>query len=80
MNLWIGAQIDNLYYRLIFDRVKKHIPGKNLLKVVKFQNLVKKCCNVWKCNLQILYIIVFSTARAEIVTAFGLKMVNYCHT
>ena len=39
--------VDNLHYRLIFDlNDKNEIPGKNLLKVVIFQNLVKKCCNV----------------------------------
>ena len=44
--------MDNLHYRLISDegksRQKNEIPGKNILKVVKFQNLVEKCCNVWK--------------------------------
>ncbi len=39
--------VDNLHYRLIFYLDDKNeIPGKKLLKVVKFQNLVKKCCNV----------------------------------
>ena len=34
---------DNLHHRQIFDLVNKdEIPGKNLLKVVKFQNLVEK--------------------------------------
>ena len=41
--------MDSLHYRLNFDLIKKNeIPGKNLLKVVKLQNFVKKCCNVWK--------------------------------
>ena len=51
--------MDDLHYRQIFGVVKKNeIPEKNLLKVnskikiqneiVKFQNLVEKCCNVWK--------------------------------
>ena len=41
--------MDSLHYRLIFDVVNKNeIPEKNLLKVVKFQNLVEKCCNVSK--------------------------------
>ncbi len=41
--------MDNLHYRLIFDLVNKNkIPGKNLLKLVKFQNSVEECCNVWK--------------------------------
>ncbi len=43
------TEMDNLHYRLIFAiNSKNQIPGKNLLKIVKFQNLVKKCCNVWK--------------------------------
>ncbi len=34
---------DNFHHRLIFVLVNKNeIPGKNLLKVVKFQNLVEK--------------------------------------
>ena len=38
-----------LYNGLIFYLVDENeIPGKNLLKVVKFKNLVKICCNVWK--------------------------------
>ena len=41
--------MDSLHYRLIFDLVNKNeIPEKNLLKVVKFQNLVEKCCTVSK--------------------------------
>ncbi len=41
--------MDNLHYRLTFDPDNKNeIPGKNLLKVVNFQNLVEKCFNVWK--------------------------------
>ena len=36
-------------YRLIFDLGNKNkLPRKNLLTVVKLQNLVEKCCNVWK--------------------------------
>ena len=39
----------NLHYRPIFDQVKKNTKfQENLLKVVKFQNLVEKRCNVWK--------------------------------
>jgi hypothetical protein len=35
--------------RRTFDLENENeIPGKNLLKVVKFQNLVEKYCNVWK--------------------------------
>ncbi len=37
--------MDNLRYKLIFDLVKK-TKELNLLKVVKFQNLFEKCCNV----------------------------------
>ena len=41
--------MDNLHYRLTFDLDNEdEIPGKNLLKVVKFQNLFEKLCNVWK--------------------------------
>ncbi len=36
--------MDNLHYRLTFDLDNKNeISGKNLLKKVKFQNLVEKC-------------------------------------
>ncbi len=42
----INVQFAN---KLIFCLVNKNqIPRKNLLKVVKFQNLLEKCCNVWK--------------------------------
>ena len=41
------SPIENLCYRLIFDlgksRQKTNIPGKNLSKVVKLQNLAAKC-------------------------------------
>ncbi len=38
----------NLHYRRTFDLDNKNeISGKNLLKVVKFQNLVEKCCIVY---------------------------------
>ena len=41
--------MDNLHYRRTFDLENENkIPGKNLLKVVKFQNLVEKYCNMWK--------------------------------
>ena len=40
---------DNLHHSLNFSLDNKNeIPRKYLLKVVKFQNVVKKCCNVWK--------------------------------
>ena len=39
--------IDNSHYRLTFDLDNKNeISRTNLLKVVKSQNLVEKCCNV----------------------------------
>ena len=41
--------MENLHYRRTFDlHSKNEIPGKNLLKVVKFQNLVEQYCIVWK--------------------------------
>ena len=47
-----NLSMDNLHYRLIFyldkSRRENEIPGKNLLKDVKFQNLVEKCCNARK--------------------------------
>ena len=43
------ALMDNLHYTPTFDLDNKNeISGKNLLKKVKFQNLVEKYCNVWK--------------------------------
>ncbi len=39
----VCERMDNLHYRLIFCLDNKNkIPGKNLLKVVRFQNLVEK--------------------------------------
>ena len=41
--------MNNLHYRPTFDLDSKNeIGGKNLLKVVKFHNLVEKRCIVWK--------------------------------
>ncbi len=37
--------LDNSHYRLDLDN-KNEIPGTNLLKVVKYQNVVETCCNV----------------------------------
>ena len=55
-----GKQNSNnwtLHYRLTFDLDNKNeIPGKNLLKVVKFQNLVEEYCNVFDIALQSLQI------------------------
>jgi hypothetical protein len=43
------VEIDNLHVRLIFYLGKqKQIPVKNLLKLVKLQNLVAKCCKIQK--------------------------------
>ncbi len=47
--------MDNLYNKQKFNLVKKQIPEKDVLKVVKFQNLVE-CCNVWKITLHSLQI------------------------
>ncbi len=47
------------------------IPGKNLLKVVKFQNLIAKCCIALR-SLQIFYVFVL---RVVIVTILSRK---YC--
>ena len=69
--------MDNLHCRLIFDLDNKNeFSGRNLLKVVKFQNLIEKCCLM--CEKYSLtkfanFLIVLS---AEIVTAFGSKMVT----
>ncbi len=44
--------MDNMHNRLIFDLGKSsqrnEITGKNLSKVIKFENLVAKCCKVRK--------------------------------
>ncbi len=45
-NQLIICNIDNFW-----SSQKKQIHGK-LLKVVKFQNLVGKCCNMWKYSLR----------------------------
>ena len=38
-----------LHYRRTFHLDNKNeIPGKNLLKEVKFKNWLEKCCNMWK--------------------------------
>ena len=65
--------MDNLHYRLTFDLDNKNeIPGKNLWKVVKFQNLVEKYCNVCYKVYQFSHYCV----TPEIVTTFGSKMVT----
>ncbi len=67
------------YYGLIFDLDNKNkAPGKYLLKLVKFQNLVEKCCNVWKiyCSLKKFANILIIVLRAEIATIFEPKVVT----
>ena len=50
-----------LHYRPTFDLDNKNkISWKNLSKVVKFQNLVEKCCNVWKIYIALLSLQIFS--------------------
>ncbi len=67
--------MDKLYYRLTFYLVNKNeIPGKNLLKVVKFQNLVEKCCNVWKISLTKFANFLIIVLPVEIVIVFELKV------
>ncbi len=63
--------MDNLHNKLNFNLVKKNqIPGKNLLKVVKFQNLVEKCVeNIALCTTFANFLI--TVLRAEIDTTFG---------
>ena len=48
---------------------------KHLSKVIKFQNLVEKCCIVWKIIAleSAIFLIVYG---AEIVTIFKLKVVT----
>ena len=68
--------MDNLHYRRTFDLDNKNeIPGKNLLKVVKFQNLVEKYVMCGKYSLT--KFCKFShVLRAKILTTFGSKMVT----
>ena len=58
--------MDSLHYTVIFNLVKKNkVSGKNLLKVVKLQNLV---------NLNVMW--KMQPLHLEIVTTFGSKMVT----
>ncbi len=62
---------ENLHYRLIFEL------GKNVLKLVKFQNLVKKRCNVWKIiiALQLKFAnVLIIVLRPEIASIFGSNL------
>ncbi len=54
----------NLRYTLIFELVKnnKTVRGKKLLKVVKFLNLVAKCCKIQKiqpCEVRKFFIFLY---------------------
>ncbi len=68
--------MDSLHCRLIFDLDNKdEIPGKNFLKVVKFQNLIKKCCLMCEkysptkfANFLIVYIAAFGSKMVTIST------------
>jgi hypothetical protein len=67
--------MDKLYYRLTSYLVNKNeIPGMNLLKIVKFQNLVEKCCNVWKISLTKFANFHIIVLPVEIVIVFELKV------
>ena len=55
---------------------KNEIPGKNLLKVVKFQNLVEKCSMCGQYSLKKFVKFLIIVLRAGIVTTFGSKMVT----
>ncbi len=76
---YFTLSMDNSHYELIFylDKSRKYqIPGKNLPKVAKFQNLVvKSCIKYGKYSLassQIFYIFVISV---EIATIFDPKVI-----
>ncbi len=64
--------MDNFHYRLTFDLDNKdEISGKNLLRVVKSQNLVEKCCNCGKYSLTKFANFLIIVLCAEIATTFG---------
>ena len=61
-----------MHVRLTNTTVKK-----NVMKLVKLQNLVAKCCKNRKyIALRSLHIFSIFVLRAEIVTIFGSKMVT----
>ena len=67
------SKMDNLHHRLIFDvgksMRKNEVPRKNLLKVVKFQNLVANAVKYGKYRLVKLTNILYNfVLRAEIAT------------
>ncbi len=69
--------MDNLHCRRTFDVDNKNeIPGKNLLKVAKFQNLVENIVMCGKYSLTKFANFLIIVLRAEIVTTFGSKMVT----
>ncbi len=72
--------MDNLYNEPNFNPVKipeRTFPGRNLLKVVKFQNLAENVVMCGKYSLTKLASFLIIVLRAEIVTfTFGLKMVT----
>ena len=68
--------MDNLHYKPFWTSEKNAIPGKNLLKAVKFLNLVENVVMHRKYSLtQSLQIVCIIVLCAKIVTTFGLKMV-----
>ena len=67
--------MNNLHNRLIFDIVNKNkIPGKNLLKVIKFQ--VENIVMCGKYSLTKFATFLYIVLRAGIVTTFGSKTVT----
>jgi hypothetical protein len=75
--------MDNLHVRLHFNLSKEKginlntTAKNNIMKLVKLQNLVAKCCKAWKnMVLQNLQIFSMFVLPAEIVTIFSSKMVT----
>ena len=66
--------MDNLHYRLTFDLDNKNeIPGKNLLKVVKFKIWLKNVVMCGKYSLTMFANFLIIVLRAAIVTIFEPK-------
>jgi hypothetical protein len=67
---------DNLH--IIFDPVNENqIPGKDLLKVVKFRNLVAKCCkyekycfSIWRAGNCYHFVVTISVRNEKICKLF----------
>ncbi len=75
--------MDNLHYRRTFDLDNKNqISGKNLLKVVKFQNLVENVVVCGKYSLTKFSSFLIIVLHVEIGTTFNSKMVTIstCNT